>query len=94
MQMHLQGHLQKVFDALYDMGVINPVLKKDWCKAYDEIPHYRKRLNQAFLVVNKHQNDPEKMVYELAKFEEKILEFLAIEVAREFAEFQTRTSLQ
>lgn len=92
--MHLQGNLQKVFDALYNMGVIDPVLKKDWCKAYDEIPTYRGRLDQAVIVVNNYQNDLEKMVYELAKFEEKILEFLAIEVAREFAEFQTRTSLQ
>ncbi len=92
--MHLQGNLQKVFDALYNMGVIDPVLKKDWCKAYDEIPTHRIRLDQAVVVVNSYQNDPEKMVYELTKFEEKILEFLAIEVAREFAEFQTRTSLQ
>ena len=76
------------------MGVIDPVLKKDWWKAYDEIPTYRGRLDQAVIVVNNYQNDLEKMVYELAKFEEKILEFLAIEVAREFAEFQTRTSLQ
>ena len=92
--MHLQGNLQKVFDALYNMGVIDPVLKKDWCEAYAEIPSYRSRLDQAVLVVNSHQNDPEKMLYELGKFEERILEFLAIEVAREFAEFQTRTSLQ
>ncbi len=92
--MHLQGNLQKVFDALYDMGVIDPVLKKDWCEAFDEIPTYRIRLDQAVVVVNSFQHDPEKMVYELGKFEEKILEFLAIEVAREFAEFQTRTSLQ
>ena len=92
--MHLQGNLQKVFDALYNMGVIDPVLKKDWGKAFDEIPTHRYRLDQAVVIVNSYQNDLEKMVYELAKFEEKILEFLAIEVAREFAEFQTRTSLQ
>lgn len=92
--MHLQGNLQKVFDALYNMGVIDPVLKKDWCQAFDEIPTHRIRLDQAVLVVNNYQHDTEKMVYELGKFEEKILEFLAIEVAREFAEFQTRTSLQ
>ena len=30
--MFLQGNLQIVFDALYHLGVIDPVLKLDWKK--------------------------------------------------------------
>lgn len=36
--MYLQGNLQAVFDALYHMGVIDPVLEMDWNKALEMVP--------------------------------------------------------
>lgn len=92
--MKLQGSLQSVFDVLYGMGLIDPLLKKDWVEAYNEIPLYRNEIDRAITTVCKYQNDFEKLTYELSKFDEKILEFLAIEVAQEYVGFYERKSLQ
>ena len=35
--MYLQGNLQTVFDALYEMGVIEPILQVDWQDALKEM---------------------------------------------------------
>lgn len=91
--MYIQGNLQSVFDALYQMGVIDPVLEKDWAQALDEISEYQEDVNEVVRVVNSHQDDVDALVEELSKFDEKTLEYLAMEVAREFADFHARTDL-
>ena len=35
--MYLQGDLQTVFDALFHMGIIDPVLELDWTEALEEL---------------------------------------------------------
>jgi hypothetical protein len=92
--MYLQGNLQKVFDALFHLGVIDPVLEMDWVKALDEVNAHFDEISQILQVANAYQDDMEKLKYELAKFDQKTLGYLAMEVAREFADFHAREDLQ
>lgn len=88
--MYLQGHLQKVFDALYEMGVIEPVLNMDWKSSLEEMNKNPQELFSVLQVVNTHQNDVDTLIVQLESFDEKILNYLAMEVAREFADFHSR----
>lgn len=89
----IQGHLQMVFDALYHLGVIDPVLEMDWSKAIDDMPTYSESLTQVITVVNTHQSDTESLVKVLEGFDDRTLSYLAMEVAREYADFHSRQSL-
>lgn len=89
----IQGHLQMVFDALYHLGVIDPVLEMDWSKAMDDMPRYSESLTQVISVVNTHQSDTDSLVKVLEGFDERTLSYLAMEVAREYADFHSRQSL-
>ena len=82
-----------VFDALYHLGVIDPVLEMDWTKAMDEMPNYSERLTHVITVVNTHQSDTESLVRVLEGFDERTLSYLAMEVAREYADFHSREAL-
>lgn len=92
--LHLQGDLQVVFDALYELGVIEPVLKMDWKPCLEEVEEGSPRLEHAIEVVNGFSHDRKRLVAELKKLEWHDLEVLAMEVAREYADFHTRQSLQ
>lgn len=88
--MYLQGNLQNIFDALYLLGVIDPVLEMDWAEAIEQRNH---RLSDYIKVVNEanlHQSDVDLLKSQLSRFDEDILSFLAMEVAREFADFHSR----
>ncbi len=93
--MFIQGNLQALFDALYEIGAIDPVLKMDWSQITDEMSHKqnKKVVNNAFRVINACEGDRELMIQKLKFMDEKSLSFLAMEVAREFAEFQDRKEL-
>lgn len=92
--MHIQGNLQTVFDVLYNLGVIDPVLKMDWSEAMAETDEEHTELRQAVMIVNRNQGNAEKLHEELKKLDTKTLEFLAMEVAREYADYHSRESLQ
>lgn len=92
--MYLQGNLQKVFDALFHLGVIDPVLEMDWSKALDEMETHWTEISEVMKVANQYQDDPEQLKIELAKFNQTTLGYLAMEVAREFADFHARETLQ
>ena len=87
--MFLQGDLQKVFDALYDLGVIDPVLEMDWVEEMKGIGSFGQELNQAVQIANQFQKSSQDLVSRLGKFDEKVLSYLAMEVAREFADFHS-----
>lgn len=87
---HLQGNLQAVFDALYDLGVIEPVLKMDWRSKLGEIEQGSARLAQAVRVANECANDKAALNHKLSTLSRSTLEMLALEVAKEFAAFQMR----
>ncbi len=88
--MYLQGNLQKVFDALFHLGVIDPVLEMDWVKALDEATAFHEEISQIMAIANEYQDDMEMLKIELSKFDHKTLSYLAMEVAREFADFHAR----
>lgn len=89
--MLIQGKLQTVFDALYEVGAIDPVLKKDWRSLYSEVeknPHSFMRLMD---VVNSQGGDFSKMVQMFKSLDQHSLYLIAMEVAREYAEFHGKT---
>lgn len=91
--MYLQGNLQTVFDALYNMGVIDPVLEMDWSQAMEHLPEHFSEFLEVVQVVNRHQSDTEDLVEKLKRFDEVTLSYLAMEVAREYADFHAREDL-
>lgn len=91
--MYLQGNLQLVFDALYEMGVIEPVLSMDWQDAMKEMEQDPYALVEVVRVANSHQDDSKRLAERLEKFSEKTLSYLAMEVAREYADFHSREEI-
>ena len=91
--MYLQGNLQAVFDALYHMGVIDPVLEMDWSKALDEMGEYADEFFQVLSIANTCQDDVQELMSSLKKFDQQTLSYLAMEVAREYADYHSRETL-
>ena len=91
--MYLQGNLQNVFDALYHLGVIDPVLEMDWSEAMEEMNHNWELFSQIVGVANQYQHDTNTLMEELQKFDPNSLGYLAMEVAREYADFHSREHL-
>jgi hypothetical protein len=91
--MYLQGSLQAVFDALYHLGVIDPVLEKDWAKEMDSMKKNSDSFFEILAVANANQEDVSTLMNHLEKFDEKTLTYLAMEVAREYADYHSRESL-
>ncbi len=89
----LQGDLQALFDALYEVGAIDPVLKSDWSEITNEMSRHPNMLKDAFRAINACRGDRESLVQKLKFMDGKSLSYLAMEVAREFAEFQDRKEL-
>ncbi|MBY0316172.1 MAG: cytochrome [Bdellovibrionales bacterium] len=89
--MFLQGDLQKVFDALYHMGVIDPVLKMDWSESFEKIESESWRLTPVVQVVNRCGGDYEELMSELKSFDHEALSYLAMLVAKELMYFHTNT---
>ncbi len=91
--MFIQGDLQAVFDALYTVGAIDPVLSMDWEKINSEMHGSPQLIARLCDTVNACQGQPELLVKAFKSFEPKWLNFIAMEVAREFCEFQDRKEL-
>ncbi len=91
--MVLQGNLQNMFDALYLLGAIDPVLQMDWMEALDELEEQYEQqahVEEVITVVSDHNGDVNELAESLKKFDDRTLAYLAMEVAREFANFHTR----
>lgn len=91
--MFIQGDLQAVFDALYTIGAIDPVLNADWSKINNEMMKKPHVVNHLCGSINACAGDKNLLVKTLLNMDQKSLEFVAIEVAREFSEFQDRKEL-
>lgn len=91
--MYLQGNLQNIFDALFHMGVIDPVLEMDWGSALDEIAQHEDEFFRVLSVANSCQDDMQTLMANLKKFDQQILSYLAMEVAREYADYHSRETL-
>jgi len=91
--MFIQGDLQAVFDALFSIGAIDPVLQMDWSKITEDATKNQANLKVAFDVINSCDGDKSKLVEKLHLFEPQTVRYIAVEVAREFAEFTSRSEL-
>lgn len=88
--MFIQGDLQAVFDALYSVGAIDPVLNADWKEISNEMKARPDVYSQAMKIVNDCKGDKNQLVERLMALDEQTVNFIAVEVAREFAEFTDR----
>ncbi len=91
--MHLQGNLQTVFDALYFLGVIDPVLKMDWKKHWASKHSHEQKINMAIKVANKYNQNLNALQQALGEFDKQTLSYLAMEVAKEYADYHWRKDL-
>ncbi len=91
--MFIQGNLQAVFDALYSVGAIDPVLGMDWEEINSEMSNSPQLVNRACASINACASNPALLIEVLKTLEPKLLNFVALEVAREFCEFQDRKEL-
>lgn len=91
--MFIQGDLQAVFDALYSVGAIDPVLNADWKAISEEMKSRPDAYASAMKIVNDCRGDQRQLVEKLAALDTRTVNFIAVEVAREFAEFTDRKSL-
>lgn len=89
--MFLQGDLQRVFDALYHMGVIDPVLKMDWSEEFGKLDTQPWMLDPIIETVNKCHGDYSALITELEDYDQNILNYLAMLVAKELMYFHTNT---
>ena len=91
--MFIQGDLQAVFDALYHLGVIDPVLEMDWQQVTDEMQEFDTELYEILAVTNSCDSNVDYMIEKLEGFSEATLSYLAMEVARELADFHSRDTV-
>ena len=91
--MLLQGDLQKVFDALYHMGVIDPVLEMDWGTEFEKLSSDSTHLERIVQAVNSSGGDYRELMDVLGKFEHHHLGHLAMVVAKELVGFHTNQVL-
>lgn len=91
--MLLQGNLQSVFDALYAIGAIDPVLKMDWNQVTREMETNPQMVVAACREVNECHSDKDEIVKKLYTMDKQSVHFVALEVARELCEYQERAVL-
>ena len=91
--MFLQGDLQALFDALYSVGAIDPVLKMDWEQVTQEMARNPSLVKQAMDAINACKGNQTLLVQQLHMMDSRSVNYIAMEVAREFVEFQDRSNL-
>ena len=91
--MVLQSDLQQVFDALYTIGAIDPVLKLDWNEVTKEMMANPQILSDAFQTINGCRGNKDLLIQKLHMMDPRSVNYIAMEVAREFCEFQDRKDL-
>ncbi|MBC7466772.1 MAG: cytochrome [Bdellovibrio sp.] len=91
--MFIQGNLQAVFDALYTIGAIDPVLHMDWEQLNSEMNENPQKVVHVCQSVNACRGDQALLIETLKTMDQKSLYYVALEVAREYSEFQDRKEL-
>ena len=87
--MYIHGDLQRVFDALYHMGLIDPTLQKDWQDDKDSTD-LSIQFYSAIKTVNTCEGSYKDLADELRLYDEGTLCLLAIQVAKEYVDFYSR----
>lgn len=88
----LSGDLDRVFTALYELGMIEPMLGKDWSKLYAQNHKVWKDVGVAIKHLNKMGSTKEIRSF-IETLPQHVVEALVIEVAREMAEFHERKEM-
>jgi len=91
--MFIQGNLQAVFDALYAMGIIDPVLKMDWQQLQHRMQKNPAGLEAALSAINACRGQQAQLIDAMKNLDQDTVNFVALEVARELAEFTERKVL-
>lgn len=86
--MFIQGSLQTVFDALYTLGKIDPALDADWRATNKKVKQCPEKFKEVVEAVNSSKGDIHQMINNLKKFDDEALIYLAMEVAREYVDFE------
>ncbi len=86
--MYLQGQLQVVFDVLYEMGVIEPMLKMNWQDITKEVSKNPEKKLALLSLVNSCDCDKTVLHSRLVSLDDRSLQLVAMEVARELCEYQ------
>lgn len=91
--MLLQGDLQAVFEALYQMGAIDPVLKADWKSLHQAALQRHSEVSMVIERLNLCRGNRQQLVDQLHRLDSDLVQCVAMEVAREFADFADRKTL-
>ncbi len=92
--MFIQGDLQAVFDALYSVGAIDPVLKMDWEIIMNEAVRHSTMMDRAIADLNDCAGDRSKLAAHLRCLDSRVVNYIVVEVAREFADFALRSDFE
>lgn len=87
--MYIHGDLQRVFDALYHIGLIDPTLQKNWQDDKDSFEPPT-QFYSAIKTVNTCEGSYKDLADELRLYDEGTLCLLAIQVAQEYVDFYSR----
>ncbi len=85
----LSGDLDRVFTALYELGMIEPMLEKNWTDLYKKAGESWTDVSTAIQKLNRIHSLKEIRQY-LESLSQPVIEALVIEVAREMAAFHER----
>lgn len=88
--MYIHGDLQRVFDALYHMGLIDPTLQRDWQGGKSSVDQLSTQFYSAIKTVNTCEGGYKELADELRLYDEDTLCLLAIQVAKEYVDFYSR----
>ena len=89
----IQGDLQTVFDVLYLIGTVDPMLKTNWNAIRNQEKEFSSKLSLAIEAVNQCSGDRTLLLSRLQALDAKTLQILTMEVGRELAEFADRQSI-
>lgn len=85
--MKLSGNLQTYYDALDELGIIDPLLKTDWTQL-DTMRVLRFTDFEKLIDRMNHLNPVKDQIKkELISYDAQMIQFFAMEVAKEYAEY-------
>lgn len=91
--MFIQGDLQAIFDALFAVGAVDPVIKENWQLIEKDMVDNQGIVQSVIQIVNTCHGDRSKLIQTLSLLDQRRRNFIALELAREFAESQDRKIL-
>jgi hypothetical protein len=85
--MKLSGNLQVYYDALDELGIIDPLLKTDW-RQLDTMrvlrfTDFEKLIDR----MNRLDSTKDRIKKELISYDAQMIQFFAMEVAKEYADY-------